>query len=382
MSASTRAAIPVIVACMALLSACAGERAGSRPALSSKPPPDAGFGSPVGDAQAIADAIAGRVVVAGFTNPLHGEGVAEIVYYRRDGAGFVYRFAAREPALHRFAWQVRTQPSTQGPGYAFIASDGRDDGAAVTFAPDRQRLTFSDIRYGPYFSFGVLQDCWPGFMPLRPPNIAVCDAGTDAAMLRRLENEQAAVARLRATAQARAPRLQAGTATPMRGGIGAFTTRPGAIYTNDLGNTLTVTGVDGRRVTFRNQTGAEFVSHALLYANNPRVLGNEAVIAAIDRLWPLAVGKRAEAWVFNADWQWKLEWVVTRREMVTVPAGTFEAWLIEHTETSMGDGYIARSQTWYAPAIGWNVRFRGWVETDPRAPATEWVLTGAQPIRS
>lgn len=331
---------------------------------------DSDSGPLAAEARDLAKAISGKVVVATFTNPLYGEGVTEIVYYRPDGTGLVDRLAAREPNLQSFRWEVRTREYPGGASYLFISGDGRDDGAAVTYLPERQRLTFSDVRYGPYFSFGLIQNCWPGFLPTRPPQqVPVCNASTDSSTLRRLETEQAAVANLRSSAM-------------KHGDTGPFTTRPGAIYTNSLGNTVTVRRVDGHIVSFTNQAGAEFVSHALLYSRNPRVRGNEAVYAAIDSLWPLAVGKTAEAWVYNADWSWHLQWKVTQHKTVTVPAGTFDAWAIEHTETSMHDGYIGKSETWYAPSIGWNVRYRNWVETQSSTPPGGWVLTSADLPRS
>src|SRR3546814_17010888 len=100
----------------------------------------------------------------------------------------------------------------------------------------------------------------------------------------------------------------------------------------------------------------------MLYTPNPKVQGNEAVLAAIDQLFPLELGKSVEAWVYNADWAWPLQWKVTKREPVTTPAGTFEAWLIEHSETAIGAGYIGRAETWYAPAVGWNLRHKNWTE--------------------
>lgn len=156
---------------------------------------------------------------------------------------------------------------------------------------------------------------------------------------------------------------------------GAFTTRAGLTVENSLGTTLKVLRVAGHRVEFRNDTGETFTSHAMLYAPNPKVIGDEGVLAAVDSLWPLAVGKTASAWVYNHDWAWQQSWRVVRRELVEVPAGTFEAWVIEHTERALGDGYEAKSETWYAPAIGWNVRYRAWTVTPATGQVDEWVLT-------
>ena len=340
----------------------ASARSSAGPAPSGAPVPAA----MATEARVIAEALAGKVLVTGFTDPAHGEGVAEIVHYRRDGTGLVDRLAARQSGLKQFRWEVRTRRPQGGAPYVFISGDGREDGAAVRYSSERQSITFSDAQYGRHFAFGILQSCWPAFVPTRPPtNLAVCSPNADAINLRRLEQERNAAVALRDRNE---PQTQ----------LGLFTTRPGSVYTNSLGNTLTVRRIDGLSVTFVNQNGAEFTSHAMLYTSNPKVRGNENVMAAIDQLFPLELGKGAEAWVYNADWAWQLAWKVTKREPVTTSAGTFEAWLIEHTETAIGAGYIGRAETWYSPAVGWNLRHKSWTETPPGAAPSQWELTAAR----
>ena len=289
--------------------------------------------------------------------------IAEVVFYRPDGTGFTR--VPGQGATRQFAWTVRARQDARGEGYAFISGDGGDDGAAVTYAAERQAVQFSDATYGPAFSFGVLRDCWPRPAGAPPAGLAACSTSDDATTTRLLaaERQQAADYRRGQLAAER----------------GEFTTRPGSVYVNDLGNTLTVTRVAGRRVTFRNQSGAEFESHAMLYAFNPDVQGNEAAFAAVDSLWPLAPGKTAQATVRNADGVWQFTWTVRGRERISVPAGTFDAWAIEQTERAVGGRYVGRSVSWYAPQVGWNVRYFDRVESDPRAPRSEWQLERARP---
>jgi hypothetical protein len=319
------------------------------------------------EAVTIEDALRGRVLVTGFTKPEHGEGVAEVVYYGRDGIAAVHRIAAGDAQPQPFRWGVRARRPAGALPYAFIASDGRNDGAAVTYSAERQSVTFSDADFGRHFAYGVIQACWPGFAPSRPSAaVPVCDAAADATTLRRLDAERAAAVAMQ-------------NDQDYQSRFGLFTTRPGSTYTNSLGNTLTVRRVDGLKVTFSNQNGAEFTSHAMLYSDNPKVIGNDAVTAAIDQLFPLELGKTVEAWVYNADWAWQLQWKVARRDTITTPAGRFDAWLIEHTETAVGAaGYIGRSDTWYAPAIGWNVRYKSWTESPPGGASSEWQLMNAR----
>lgn len=189
--------------------------------------------------------------------------------------------------------------------------------------------------------------------------------------------------------EAEPPRAQASpAATPASGApaqsqlaaapgrSGPFTTKPGAAYENSYGNTLTVSNVWGNFVEFRDQNDNDYLSYALLYTPNTKLIGNEHVMKAIDGLWPLATGKTAEAWVYNTEWAWKLSWKVLGLERVTVPAGTFDAWLIEHTEESLQGGYVGKSRSWYAPTVGWNVRYRSWQQFPySTEKPEEWELT-------
>ena len=89
----------------------------------------------------------------------------------------------------------------------------------------------------------------------------------------------------------------------------------------------------------------------------------------VERIWPLEVGKEIEFRYPGSNDQvagggappyvfWYIVKVtVVRHEPVTVPAGTFDAWLIEiHTTTSARlNGTFIRSY-WYAPEVGYNVK--------------------------
>jgi hypothetical protein len=319
------------------------------------------------EAATVADALRGHVLVTGFTDPEYGQGVAEVVYYGRDGSGVVDRVAARGGGRPQpFRWIVRARRPAGALPYVFISGDGKDDGAAVTYVSERQSITFSDVDFGRHFAFGIIQDCWPGFVPSPPPaTIKACDPAADTTTLRRLEAERNAAVAMRNHQDYQAQ-------------FGLFTTRPGSSYTNSLGNTLTVRRVDGLKVTFANQNGAEFTSHAMLYSDNPKVRGNDAVEAAINQLFPLELDKTVEAWVYNADWAWQLKWRVAKHETIATPAGRFDAWLIEHTETAIGAGYVGRADTWYAPAVGWNLRYKSWTESPPGGASSEWQLTSAR----
>jgi hypothetical protein len=195
------------------------------------------------------------------------------------------------------------------------------------------------------------------------------------------QRADAGPARSPAPAPAAAPQRQAASAATPR--TGAFTTRPGAVFKNSYGNTLTVANVWGHYVEFRDQNGNDYLSYALLFTPDTKLRGNEHVMQAVDNLWPLEAGKTASAWVYNAEWAWKLSWHVVGSETVQVPAGKFDTWIVEHTEESLQGGYVGKTRSWYAPSIGWNVRYRSWQEFPYSSKKPEqWELTAAPAARA
>jgi hypothetical protein len=321
------------------------------------------------DAAELTRLLAGRVVVARLTDSRSENGVrgSDVVFYRPDGIALLSTTAASGLVLQRQAsWTVKTRRLSDESLYSFIAIDDAEDGATVQFDEAAGWLMFSDVELGAFFSYGVLQSCWPQSRPA-VPGVEICNAAEEAALGGKLAQAHRLARGLRET----------DFATAAANGPAILTTAPGSVFENSYGNKVIVTRVQGHEIEFRNQRGQKFVSHALLYSVNPRVLGNEDVIAAVDALWPLEEGKHVSAWVYNSDWLWELSWRVVGRESVSVPAGTFDAWIIEHTERSLGDGYVYRAQIWYAPAIGWNVHYRGQVVTPPSPLIEEWTLTRA-----
>jgi hypothetical protein len=78
-------------------------------------------------------------------------------------------------------------------------------------------------------------------------------------------------------------------------------------------------------------------------------------------LWPLSVGKRAVFAVHRGELAWKYEARVTDTERVTVPAGTYDTYVVTTIETPLltrtpGTVRTRLTTFWYAPAINNVVR--------------------------
>lgn len=77
------------------------------------------------------------------------------------------------------------------------------------------------------------------------------------------------------------------------------------------------------------------------------------------RLWPLAVGKSVTI-VRTSRAQPERRWEdtirVVRSEQVTVPAGRFQAFVIETSSRGLHNNWTGTQTLWWAPAVGWVVQ--------------------------
>src|SRR3546814_12703466 len=91
----------------------------------------------------------------------------------------------------------------------------------------------------------------------------------------------------------------------------------------------------------------------------------------LGELFPLQVGKAVSftrRWAGEA-WQDRIEVLATER--VTVPAGTFDAFVLLRVSEQVNSDWRAEQRAWYAPELGWVVRFR----SEERRGGTECVGT-------
>jgi len=57
---------------------------------------------------------------------------------------------------------------------------------------------------------------------------------------------------------------------------------------------------------------------------------------------------------------WRDSIEVVAVERVTVPAGTFDTFVLLRNSEQIGGEWRAAQRTWYAPELGWVVKFEGY----------------------
>ncbi len=76
-------------------------------------------------------------------------------------------------------------------------------------------------------------------------------------------------------------------------------------------------------------------------------------------LYPLEVGKTVS---FTRNWggqSWTDRITVAGTERVEVPAGTFDTFVLLRQSEQVGSDWRAEQRNWFAPELGWVVRFEG-----------------------
>ena len=80
----------------------------------------------------------------------------------------------------------------------------------------------------------------------------------------------------------------------------------------------------------------------------------------LGQLFPLQVGK---AVTFTRRWAgeaWRDRIEVLTAERVTVPAGDFDTYVLLRVSEQVNGDWRAEQRTWYAPELGWVVKFEGY----------------------
>src|SRR5207248_90463 len=101
--------------------------------------------------------------------------------------------------------------------------------------------------------------------------------------------------------------------------------------------------------------------------------------ARLKQLFPLREGRRVwfvvgGANASGAPASWYETYRVVGRERVQVPAGTFDAWVIDWEEQGRdGSSWQARHRFWFAPELGYFVKFAA--AKSPPNNLEDWVAT-------
>jgi len=139
---------------------------------------------------------------------------------------------------------------------------------------------------------------------------------------------------------------------------------PGTVIEFSNGVKITATSGDGFWCSFTDQRGRPFRRFAIFALEN-----SSWIDKGLESLWPLKVGNQrtfetiaaagrvatgiAESWL---PVYYTSEFRVTGRETVTVPAGTFETFVVQWREFSHGPQYDGTRTWWIAPKIGYFVK--------------------------
>lgn len=146
----------------------------------------------------------------------------------------------------------------------------------------------------------------------------------------------------------------AGAATPEQGV--AFNPPPAKSVIETSAGRITVDSVNGYDVRVQKRDGGFETHHALLVKEE----GGDVSYSrrAVEGFWPLRVGKSETINYSTSGGAREMNWKVLRTETVTVPAGTFYTYVIQHLDRAMDGHYEAVETSWYAPELGYFVRFQ------------------------
>ena len=76
-------------------------------------------------------------------------------------------------------------------------------------------------------------------------------------------------------------------------------------------------------------------------------------------LYPLQVGKGIRFTRKTGGRTWNDDILITTTERITVPAGTFDSFVVRRRSELVGSDWWAEQRSWYAPELGWLVKFEG-----------------------
>jgi uncharacterized caspase-like protein len=135
----------------------------------------------------------------------------------------------------------------------------------------------------------------------------------------------------------------------------------GTIIETSTGNVLTFIPGKDFRCRFKNQSGTVTERFAMLLAGNSAWINSGG--EKLTKLWPLRVGN--EQWfvysgttVSGNPGSWYHTFTVKRTERLTVKAGTFNTFVIEHREQgALGNTADSVDRYWFAPDVGYFVKY-------------------------
>jgi len=136
---------------------------------------------------------------------------------------------------------------------------------------------------------------------------------------------------------------------------------PGTVY-HYQGGFNRITGNNGMRTFFEDSAGGKGARVALFLPDHPEYpIKVDSTDLAI--IWPLKIGNEGIIRTERGIEVWNWEFRINTLESVKVPAGTYDAFVVQAIESpelirDPRAGYTASYQWWYAPKINAVVKFR------------------------
>jgi hypothetical protein len=138
--------------------------------------------------------------------------------------------------------------------------------------------------------------------------------------------------------------------------------KPGTIVETSLGGFFRFTSGDGLRCWYRTADGELSSRYAHFLSGESAWVAQGVDI--LGKLWPLQPGK--DVWftiegVTDAGYptSWDQGFTVVRRERITVPAGSFDTYVIRWQELGrLNNDWEATHTFWFAPEVGYFVKFK------------------------
>jgi hypothetical protein len=153
--------------------------------------------------------------------------------------------------------------------------------------------------------------------------------------------------------------------------------RPGTQLTTSVGGEFIFTSGDAFLCRYQMMSGYSGARYAMLVESDSSWMASGA--EKLRQLWPLKVGNSVwfETRGVSTDGfpgSWYETYTVTGRKRVTVPAGTFDTFVIEWEEQGReGNAYRAKNTYYFAPALGYFVKFEP--GESPGNKMEPWVAT-------
>ncbi len=143
--------------------------------------------------------------------------------------------------------------------------------------------------------------------------------------------------------------------------------KPGTVIEfTEEGGKLTFASQDGMWCVGTGSSGQPWKRYAHVAGNSK--FGQSLIDNHVEQIWPLQLGKQIEFKVpastdnltggtasTGIPFWYTEKYTVVRQERVTVKAGTFDAWVIEHREDA--NRFIGTDTMWYAPEVGYIIKY-------------------------